>query len=122
MFISFYNTEDCHDLRPRNDKLWRLSTEHDLKKQSQYAGLCPEIRSTKLEIRNEWKGYDLKKQSQFHSGQIGLKSYLKGIYDNIPSFRAWKNKANLSLRERSQLFSSEFCVLRAAFGFPLSRE
>jgi len=31
----------------------------NLKKQSQFAGLCPEIRSTKFEIRN-----DLKKQSQ----------------------------------------------------------
>ena len=35
-----------------------------LKKQSQLAGLCPEILNTKLEILNEFERVSLKKQSQ----------------------------------------------------------
>ena len=43
------------------------------------------------------KGW-LKKQTQFIVGQIGVNSYMKGIYDNIPPLGARKNKANLSLQ------------------------
>jgi hypothetical protein len=36
----------------------------------------------------------LKKQSQFAGGQIGVNSYLKGNYGNMPVFGLQKNKAN----------------------------
>jgi hypothetical protein len=35
--------------------LWQYSNQQSTKKQSQFAGLWPEIRSTKLEIRNNLK-------------------------------------------------------------------
>jgi len=37
---------------------------------------------------------DLKKQSQFAGGQIGVNIYLKGNYDNKPACGHGKNKAN----------------------------
>jgi len=37
---------------------------------------------------------NLKKQSQFAVGQIGVSSYLKGYYDKIPLCGSRKNKAN----------------------------
>jgi len=39
----------------------------------------------------------LKKQSQFSSGQIGVKSYMKGKYEETPRFGRRKNKANQSM-------------------------
>jgi hypothetical protein len=39
---------------------------------------------------------DLKKQSQFASGAIGAKSYLKGDYGNMPARGDQKNKAKQS--------------------------
>jgi hypothetical protein len=36
----------------------------------------------------------LKKQSQFVTAQIDIKSYMKGYYDKIPLCGAQKNKAN----------------------------
>jgi len=77
-------------------------------KQSQYAGLRPEIRSTNLEIRNkrnrsqmtaskaELKGCYLKKQSQFVPARNGVNSFLKGYYGNKPVCRGRKNKAKQS--------------------------
>jgi hypothetical protein len=38
----------------------------------------------------------LKKQSQFASGKIGVKSFTKGEYGNKPACGAQKNKANQS--------------------------
>jgi len=38
----------------------------------------------------------LKKQSQFAGGQIGVSSFIKGYYVNIPPFGAQKNKAKQS--------------------------
>jgi len=38
---------------------------------------------------------NLKKQSQFVNGQIGVTSYMKGDYGNKPPFWAQKNKANV---------------------------
>jgi hypothetical protein len=47
-----------------------------LKKQSQFIhSECCVLRTAEME---------LKKQSQFAAGQIGVKSYLKGDYDKIP--------------------------------------
>ena len=60
---------------------------------------------------------NLKKQSQFASGQIGVKSYLKGVYGNIAAWEARKNKA-----KQSQFCRSGFWVVRTASGFPPSRE
>ena len=37
---------------------------------------------------------NLKKQSQFTPGQIGIKSYMKGNYGNIATCGLRKNKAN----------------------------
>ena len=48
-----YNTEDCHG--PSGFAMTTRATcftQYSLKKQSQLAGLRPEIRSTKLEILN----------------------------------------------------------------------
>jgi hypothetical protein len=39
---------------------------------------------------------NLKKQSQFAFGQIGVSSYLKGYYDKIPLCGTRKNKAKQS--------------------------
>jgi hypothetical protein len=39
---------------------------------------------------------NLKKQTQFMPAWIGVRSYLKGDYDNIPACEALKNKANQS--------------------------
>jgi hypothetical protein len=70
------------------------------------AGLRSKIRSTRLEIRNyldgsqttahkaQLRGCDLKKQSQFTSGQIGVNFYLKGNYGDITACGARKNKPN----------------------------
>jgi len=66
----------------RNPKQ-RHFTEYDLKKQSQFAGLWPEIRRTpqdalrwKLEILNKdnYQECDLKKQSQFASLWLEIRS------------------------------------------------
>jgi hypothetical protein len=38
--------------------------------------------------------WNLKKQTQFASGQVGVKSYLKEGYGNKPPGRADKNKPN----------------------------
>jgi hypothetical protein len=38
----------------------------------------------------------LKKQSQFAGGQIGVKHYLKGLYDKIMICGSRKNKAKQS--------------------------
>jgi len=46
------------------------------------------------------KGY-LKKQSQFVSARIGVKSYIKGYYDNKPAGGAEENKAKQSQSVRS---------------------
>jgi len=37
------------------------------------------------EPEEDLKGCDLKKQSQFAAGQIGVNSYLKGYYGNKPA-------------------------------------
>jgi len=47
-------------------------------------------------LKEQLNGYDLKKQSQFAGGQIGVRSYLKGDYDNITACGARKNKAKQS--------------------------
>ena len=51
---------------------------------------------------NAEKSRDLKKQSQFVPDLNGAKSYLKVNYDKNPLRGAQQNKANLSLRERTQ--------------------
>ncbi len=51
-----------------------------LKKQSHYAGLRPEI-------RNELKGYDLKKQSQFYKGENDVNPTLTMAYGILGSLR-----------------------------------
>jgi hypothetical protein len=59
-----------------------------LKKQSQFI----RIASCLLRIAKT----NLKKQSQFDSGQIGAYSYMKGTYGNKPACGARKNKAKQS--------------------------
>jgi len=49
---------------------------------------------------------NLKKQSQFASGQNGVKLYLKGVYGNMMAWGMRKNKANLFV------LSAACCVLR----------
>jgi hypothetical protein len=56
----------------------------------------------------------LKKQSQFEPGMIGVTSYLKGDYDKIPLCGAQKNKAKQSQYYRSALALSERGTLYAA--------
>ena len=58
------------------------------------AGVWLGIRSTKFEIRNELKGYDLKKQSQFSQGQIGAKSVITIVYGDFDGPGRRENKAN----------------------------
>jgi hypothetical protein len=52
---------------------------------------------------------NLKKQSQFVSGLIGVTSYLKGDYDRIPLRGAQENKA-----KQSQFRACPFGKLRAS--------
>jgi hypothetical protein len=78
----------------------------DLKKQSQYAGLCPEIRNTKLEIRNELNGYQmtapeaqftehlLKKQSQFLGMEMSARATITRDYGNMSTCGGRECKAN----------------------------
>jgi hypothetical protein len=55
----------------------------------------------------------LKKQTQFEGRQIGVNSYMKGAYGEIPPCGAQKNKANLIVQH------SACCVLRHAFVIPV---
>jgi hypothetical protein len=62
-------------------------TVFDVEKQTQFY-LAPRFTLGVVEKAN------LKKQSQFLPGQIGVSSYLKGNYGNITPRGARKNKAN----------------------------
>jgi hypothetical protein len=57
--------------------------------------------ATRIDVGEE--NGELKKQSQSVSGQNGATSYMKGDYDNNAPAGDDGNKANLSLREQSQL-------------------
>ncbi len=78
-------------------------TESDLKRQSQSRPLAG---NPKLEFRNELKGCVCKNKPNFRMVKIGVNSYMKGHYGNMPSCGAQKNKANL--------FRSAYRVLRKA--------
>jgi hypothetical protein len=51
---------------------------------------------------------NLKKQSQFPEGQIGIKTYSKGAYGMMMPFGARKNKPNQSQCIRTACFENEF--------------
>jgi hypothetical protein len=59
------------------------------------------------------KRYDLKKQSQFESTQIGVRSFMKGDYENKVAGGDEKNKANQSQflyrRPDSSLIMMDLC-------------
>jgi hypothetical protein len=57
--------------------------------------------ATRIDVGEE--NGELKKQSQSVPGQNGATSYMKGDYDNNSPADDDENKANLSLREQSQL-------------------
>ena len=46
--------------------------------------------------------------------QIGVKHYMKGVYDKTPTRRIDENKANLSLREQTRPEPVERTQIRAA--------
>jgi hypothetical protein len=46
----------------------------------------------------QFERVNLKKQTQFAGGTIGVSSYMKGYYGRITLIGAHKNKANLSRR------------------------
>jgi len=52
----------------------------------------------------------LKKQSQFASGQNGVKLYLKGVYGNMMAWGMRKFKANFTIlcRNRSQRMNMNY--------------
>jgi hypothetical protein len=56
--------------------------------------------------------WNLKKQSQFAGGQIGVKSFLKGTYEKFIALRRRKNKANQTqspaFGRKSEALSSKF--------------
>jgi len=92
-----YDTEDCHG--PSGLAM----TERCLKKQSQFASLWLEIRSTKLEILN-----DLKKQSQFSNWQNDVRSIITMLYGDLCDWMRRKNKANLpAIGRKSRIFKTK---------------
>jgi len=83
---------------PRNDRYRKLAQNPNLKKQSQFAGLRPEIRNKTSGCQMKThkallKKYNLKKQTQFIKGQNNAKPYLKGYYGIIPACGARKKQS-----------------------------
>jgi hypothetical protein len=84
-----------------------------LKKQSQNYGSQFQVPGSAVTARN----VDLKKQSQFMPGLMGVTPFMRGDYDNIPHCEVQENKANKACSERSrmdQLGRSEFGVPSSA--------
>jgi hypothetical protein len=70
------------------------SAKGNLKKQSQSFDVAQDRFCSFIVLRAVYCEEEFEKTNPIGSGQNGVSSYLKGRYDNIPSFRAQKNKAN----------------------------